>query len=72
MLSVTRLRQQTAEWLAPPDPSVNYHIARDTHHEGTTTWFIESSTFKDWKESGSLLWIYGKRMFSIPVLRCYS
>jgi hypothetical protein len=26
-------------------------------------WFTESSTFKDWKESGSLLWIHGKRTF---------
>jgi hypothetical protein len=60
----TQLRQQAEEWLSPPDPSVNYYVARDAHHEGTTTWFIESSTFNDWKESGSLLWIHGKRMLS--------
>jgi len=62
-LTVMQLRQEAADWLSPPDPSVNYHISRDMHHKGTTTWFIESNTFRDWKESGSLLWIYGKRMF---------
>ena len=51
------------EWLSPPDPSVNYNIARDAHHKGTALWFTESSTFGDWKESGSLLWIHGKRTF---------
>jgi hypothetical protein len=61
--TVMQLRQEAADWLSPPDPSVNYHTARDMHHKGTTTWFIESSTFRDWKESGSLLWIHGKRMF---------
>jgi hypothetical protein len=50
-------------WLSPPDPSINYRTACDTHHEGTTTWFIESMTFKQWKQSGSLFWIHGKRMF---------
>jgi hypothetical protein len=51
------------EWLSPPDPAVNYNIARHTRHAGTAVWFTESSTFKDWKESGSLLWIDGKRTF---------
>ena len=62
-LTVIQSRQEAVNWLSPPDPSVNYYIARDTHHKGTTKWFIESSTFKDWKKSGSLLWIHGKRMF---------
>ena len=63
ILSVMQLRQEAADWLSPPDPSVNYYTARDTHHKGTTTWFTGGSTFRDWKESGSLLWIHGKRMF---------
>jgi len=46
ILSVMKSRQVTAESLSPPDPSVNYFIARDTHHEGTATWFIESSTLR--------------------------
>jgi hypothetical protein len=58
----TSLQQAATKWLSPPDPSVNYHNACDTHHEGTTTWFIESTAFKDWKQSGSLFWIHGKRM----------
>ena len=49
-------------WLSPPDPSTNYNIAREDHLDGTSSWFIQGGTFKDWKEKGSLLWIYGKRM----------
>ncbi|KAH9998866.1 hypothetical protein BJV74DRAFT_190418 [Russula compacta] len=58
--SGNKLRQDIVEWLSPPDPSVNYKIARDTRQKGTVVWFTESSTFKNWKASGSLLWIYGK------------
>jgi len=63
IFSVSQLRPEAMDWLSPPDLSLNYYIARDAHHEGTTTWFIESDTFKNWKKSGSLLWIHGKRMF---------
>jgi len=65
-LTVMKLKRAAAEWLSPPDPSVNYYIARDTRHRGTAAWFIRSSFFMDWIESGSLMWIYGKRM----ILRC--
>ncbi len=62
-LTVMLMRQEVVEWLSPPDPSVNYYAARDTHHKGTAVWFIEGNTFRNWKESGSLLWIQGKRTF---------
>ena len=62
-LTVMQMRQEVVEWLSPPDPSVNYYAARDTHHRGTAAWFIEGNTFRNWKESGSLLWIHGKRTF---------
>ena len=62
-LTVMQMRQEVVEWLSPPDPSVNYYAARDTHHKGTAVWFIEGNTFRNWKESGSLLWIHGKRTF---------
>ena len=55
--------QRAVKWLSSPDPSMNYNIARDTQHKGTAVWFIESSTFKEWKETGCLLWIQGNRMF---------
>ncbi|KAH9988242.1 hypothetical protein BJV74DRAFT_885364 [Russula compacta] len=45
-----------------PDSSVNYNTASDAHHQGTATWFTESTTFTDWKALGSLLWIHGKRI----------
>ena len=59
--STDQSRQDFLEWLSPPDPSINYNTARDAHHRGTAVWLTESSTFRDWKTKGSLLWIYGKR-----------
>ena len=53
------------KWLSPPDSSVNHNTACKAHHEGTATWFFQSSTFKKWKSTPSLLWIHGKRMFSL-------
>ena len=55
--------ERSVKWLSPPDPSMNYNIARDIQHKGTAVWFIESSTFKEWKETGCLLWIQGNRTF---------
>jgi len=46
---------------SPPNPSVNHNVARDTHHDGTATWFTQGSTFEEWKKNGSLLWIRGNR-----------
>jgi hypothetical protein len=57
-----QLRKDLGNWLSPPDPSINYNTASDVHHEGTSLWFMESSAFNDWKASGSLMWIHGKRM----------
>ena len=67
-----QLRKDLRNWLSPPDPSVNYNIASDFHHEGSALWFIESNAFKTWKTSSSLLWIYGKRIFSFPLFLCSS
>jgi hypothetical protein len=51
-------------WLSAPDPWKNHHLACDSRHHGSAAWFIEGSTFSEWKTSdarGSLLWIHGKR-----------
>ncbi|KAH9996977.1 hypothetical protein BJV74DRAFT_794986 [Russula compacta] len=56
-----QIRWNLQRWLSPPDSSINYNTACDTRHQGTATWFTESTTFTDWKASGSLLWIHGKR-----------
>jgi hypothetical protein len=56
-----QLLKDLASWLSPPDPFINYNTASDAHHDGTGMWFIESSTFQNWKESTSLIWINGKR-----------
>ena len=60
-LTGDQIRKDLRNWLSPPDPSVNYNIASDAHHEGTAMWFMESDAFNNWKASDSLLWIYGKR-----------
>ena len=61
ILSGIQLRETIHKWLSPPDPLTNHNIACGTHHKKTTTWFFEGSIFQDWKSTGSLLWIHGKR-----------
>ena len=61
-----QLREDLRNCLSPRDPSVDYDIASDARHEGTTLWFMACDAFKDWKASNSLLWIYGKRTSPRP------
>src|ERR1700733_714302 len=62
ILTGNQLRQDLRRWLSSPDPSTNHNIACGDHHEGTATWFFQGNIFKEWKSSGSLLWVHGKRM----------
>ena len=57
-----QFRESIHKWLSPPDPSTNHNIACGTHHKKTATWFFEGSIFREWKSTGSLLWIHGKRL----------
>jgi hypothetical protein len=62
--SEQRDKSKFRAWLSPPDPSINHNTACDIHHNGTASWFIQDSRFREWKENGgSLLWIRGNRMF---------
>src|SRR6266436_2942924 len=63
-LTGNQLRQDLRRWLSPPDPSTNHNIACGAHHEGTATWIFQENIFKEWRSTGSLLWIHGKRMSS--------
>src|SRR6266851_7824024 len=56
-----QFQRDVRHWLSPPDPSTNHHIVWKGHHKGTGKWFFESSILSDWKSTGSLLWIHGKR-----------
>jgi hypothetical protein len=58
-----QLRENLRKWQSPPDPSTNYNVARKMEHKGTEVWFFEDDKFQEWKVTGSLLWIYGKRKF---------
>lgn len=59
----SQTRKSLREWAFPPDPSSNHNVACDLRHGGTTRWFFQGSMFDEWKLTGSLLWIHGKRMF---------
>ena len=59
------IRKDFRKWIAPPDPSVNYNAASGAHHGGTAAWCLEGNTLADWKTSGSLLWIHGKRIYPV-------
>jgi hypothetical protein len=56
-----QLRDNIFRWLSPPDQSTNHIIARKSRHNGTAQWFFEGNIFKEWKSTGSFLWIHGKR-----------
>src|SRR6267154_2527433 len=66
ILSGNQLRETTHKWLSPPDPSTNHNIACGTHHKKTATWFFQGRIYQEWKATGSLLWIHGKRL-SVPL-----
>ena len=58
-----QVRESLRKWVTPPDPSTNHTIACGIQHDGSAQWFFRGSIFSEWKSIGSLLWIYGKRMF---------
>ena len=54
-------RQDLRVWFSAPDPSTNHIIQCGAQHQGTANWFFRGSHFDEWKSTGSLLWIHGKR-----------
>jgi hypothetical protein len=66
-LTGRQLRESLRKWQSPPDPSINHNIACNLQHEGTAEWFYDGSTFEEWKITGSLLWVHGKRTSSEPL-----
>jgi len=58
-----QLRNDLLRWLLPPNPSSNHNIALKAHHNGTAQWLFQGSKFREWKSTGSFLWIHGKRTF---------
>jgi len=62
LLTGDQMREILRRWVTPPDPSTNHNIACSIHHSGTAEWFFRGNIFGEWKSTGSLLWIYGKRM----------
>ena len=64
-----QVRENLRTWVTPPDPSTNHVIACGIQHDGSAQWFFRGGIFSKWKSTGSLLWIYGKRMFFLVNLR---
>ena len=62
ILSGNQLRENIHKWLSPPDPSTNHNIASGTDHKKPASWFFQGTLFREWKSTGSLLWIHGKRL----------
>jgi len=63
LLTGNQLNQLLRTWLSPVDPSTNHNTAQKAQHKGTAVWFFQGSIFVEWKSTGSLLWIHGKRVF---------
>ena len=61
MLTGNQAKERVRTWLSPPDPSTNHNHARETQQRGTARWFLQGSTFCEWKKNGSILWIRGNR-----------
>jgi hypothetical protein len=57
-----QVRESLRQWVPSPDPSTNHSIACGIQHDGSAQWFFRGRIFSEWKSTGSLLWIYGKRM----------
>ena len=60
LLTGSQLPSQRA-WLSSTDPSINHNILRKARNEGTAVWFFQGKIFIEWKSTGCLLWIHGKR-----------
>ena len=63
-----QLKQLLRTWLSPVDPSTNHNVARKAQHDGTAVWLFQGGIILEWKSTGSLLWIYGKRAFLLSFL----
>lgn len=51
---------QIKNWLSPPNLSTNSTHAREVRHPGTGTWFLNSTTFGEWKTGARQhLWLRG-------------
>ena len=59
-----QLQWDVQHWLSPPDPSMNHNFVLKARHGGTAAWIFESDAIREFKATGSFLWIHGKRMFS--------
>jgi hypothetical protein len=66
MITGRQLRESLWKWQSPPDPSINHNFACNLQHKGTAEWFCDGSTFEEWKKTGTLLWIHGKRTLLFP------
>jgi hypothetical protein len=48
------------QWLAPPDPSLNYQKAIRQRQVGTGRWFLDSEQYKIWRTNpASSIWLHG-------------
>ena len=65
-------RQDLRKWFSSPDPSTNHIILCGAQHQGTANWFFRGRIFEEWRSTGSLLWIHGKRASFNPHTQLHS
>ncbi|KAL4736282.1 ankyrin repeat-containing domain protein [Aspergillus similis] len=59
-INAVHVSSRIRDWLAAPDVTSNHNNARDKHHAGTGSWFVNGPYFKNWLvERNSFLWVNG-------------
>lgn len=55
----SNVREKFQRWLSPPNPWNNHRTAREVRHLVDAQWITQGDVFKQWKSTGSLLWVNG-------------
>ncbi|KAL3431916.1 hypothetical protein BDV09DRAFT_198273 [Aspergillus tetrazonus] len=59
-LDANHISARIHAWLAAPDATINHNTAREKHHAGTGSWFVNGPSFRNWLvERNSFLWVNG-------------
>jgi len=61
MLAGSQLQEKLRIWPFLRDLAINHNTACAMQDGGTARWFIQGSTFREWRGNGSLLWIRDNR-----------
>lgn len=57
-------QKKIMDWLKAPNCSTNYTAAVNKRVKNTGKWILDHPVYKEWKQTGDILWIQGKGKFS--------